>query len=457
MTIEHEEKRTSIRKKLLVSYLVFAILLVVVGLIAYGVSRRVFANLTRIQEELAMVAQKSVELEFDFQVQHTASHQYLQNILSAADRYREVGAEFENDLAAIKVASTDPHILDEIETIQTTHDHIMDLVLNEQAGIFPRYTAYMTNRQTALASLDDLQKAVTNVSQNSKVEHSAEHLVDRLNEVRIQILLYDPMAQMSMENPEMPMDSDEPMSVAGSESRPEMEHPTGQMDMSDSDSTMAKDPMPEAMNMDSPASDAESEQANEHLGAGDAEHRMRMDNIGDPRQTLATIFDDVDQTLANLAVTGPASDSASLLATSKMAHHQALSALDDADAYMGRMMMQLHPAETELDTRLDALQEYANTQMVQARMDAGRVIRTSVVVLVGSVLLFLVLSIAFAFRFARQIARPLVNLAGVADQVSMGELDVSIDVATNDEVQDLADALNRLVASYKYMVRRQQV
>jgi methyl-accepting chemotaxis protein len=63
-------------------------------------------------------------------------------------------------------------------------------------------------------------------------------------------------------------------------------------------------------------------------------------------------------------------------------------------------------------------------------------------------------AILAAFLFGLTMTRPLVRLAKVADGVSMGDTDVSVDVGSNDEIGDLAASFARMVASVRFYMRR---
>lgn len=55
-----------------------------------------------------------------------------------------------------------------------------------------------------------------------------------------------------------------------------------------------------------------------------------------------------------------------------------------------------------------------------------------------------------AFVFSMTLTRPLVKLSRVADAVSMGDTEKTVDVSSNDEIGDLASSFSRMVASVKF-------
>jgi len=62
--------------------------------------------------------------------------------------------------------------------------------------------------------------------------------------------------------------------------------------------------------------------------------------------------------------------------------------------------------------------------------------------------------ILFSFVYARSITKPILHLADVADRISVGDLDVKVDVKTNDEIMILAEAINRMQKSLKSAIVR---
>ena len=63
----------------------------------------------------------------------------------------------------------------------------------------------------------------------------------------------------------------------------------------------------------------------------------------------------------------------------------------------------------------------------------------------------LILVLIVAFFLSRSITRPIVQLSEAAEKVSMGDLDVTVTVKSNDEIGDLADSFSRMVTAVKYL------
>ena len=64
-------------------------------------------------------------------------------------------------------------------------------------------------------------------------------------------------------------------------------------------------------------------------------------------------------------------------------------------------------------------------------------------------ILMIVLVVVFAVKFAKTLTQPILNLSDVADKIAQGNLDVEIEVTTNDEIGDVAIALGKTVDRLK--------
>ncbi len=81
---------------------------------------------------------------------------------------------------------------------------------------------------------------------------------------------------------------------------------------------------------------------------------------------------------------------------------------------------------------------------------AQRSLLLEIGIAVGGVIVALLISGAVA----RSVTRPLSQLAEVADRMSLGELDVEIDVTGNNEIGQLAESLRRMQASLRSAIER---
>ena len=73
-------------------------------------------------------------------------------------------------------------------------------------------------------------------------------------------------------------------------------------------------------------------------------------------------------------------------------------------------------------------------------------------VLVGVILILLVR----IFFYARSVIKPILQLAEVADRISMGELETPVEVKAKGEVALLADSIERMRISVKAAIERLQ-
>ena len=73
---------------------------------------------------------------------------------------------------------------------------------------------------------------------------------------------------------------------------------------------------------------------------------------------------------------------------------------------------------------------------------------------VGFIMLAIALVTLISQVFARQLIDPIVKLTRTADRLSLGELDVPVSAASNDEMGDLAEALERMRLSLKSAIER---
>ncbi len=64
-----------------------------------------------------------------------------------------------------------------------------------------------------------------------------------------------------------------------------------------------------------------------------------------------------------------------------------------------------------------------------------------------------VVALGVAFYVSRGITRPVAHLSDVAEKVSMGDLNVSVAVKSDDEIGDLADSFGRMVTAYRFMAQ----
>jgi len=88
--------------------------------------------------------------------------------------------------------------------------------------------------------------------------------------------------------------------------------------------------------------------------------------------------------------------------------------------------------------------------------DLARNTTTMMVTLAIVLVVALIAALVMAFTFSRRITKPVTELRDVADKVSKGEMDVSIDVKSKDEIGDLAEAFGRMVAAVRFLSQDQE-
>ena len=72
------------------------------------------------------------------------------------------------------------------------------------------------------------------------------------------------------------------------------------------------------------------------------------------------------------------------------------------------------------------------------------------------ILLALLVLLLVIYFYSRSVIRPILRLSDVADRISMGELDTSIDVKATGEVGVLAESIERMQFSVKAAIERLQ-
>jgi nitrogen fixation/metabolism regulation signal transduction histidine kinase len=79
-----------------------------------------------------------------------------------------------------------------------------------------------------------------------------------------------------------------------------------------------------------------------------------------------------------------------------------------------------------------------------------RVSKRSVPVVLGVSLLGLVIALVMSIVLSRAILLPVEHLKEVAENVSMGNLQITVRRFSNDEIGDLADSFSRMVVAVRY-------
>ena len=91
--------------------------------------------------------------------------------------------------------------------------------------------------------------------------------------------------------------------------------------------------------------------------------------------------------------------------------------------------------------------------LTAAREQSHNTVSTSRMLIISITVIGVLLSAGLGFVFARNITLPLVHLRDIADRVSTGNLDnVEVDINSQDEIGDLADAFRRMITSVKFLM-----
>lgn len=90
----------------------------------------------------------------------------------------------------------------------------------------------------------------------------------------------------------------------------------------------------------------------------------------------------------------------------------------------------------------------------ESRKEAYAVLRYTQTVAVIILFVTVIGVILINIGLGRTITRPIRTLIDAADQISLGELDVEIDVKRNDEIGDLAESINRMKDSIRLSIKR---
>lgn len=76
---------------------------------------------------------------------------------------------------------------------------------------------------------------------------------------------------------------------------------------------------------------------------------------------------------------------------------------------------------------------------------------STIIILVIVLIVVFAVVLGMSFYLSRGITRPIAQLSDAAEKVSMGELDVNVDVKSDDEIGDLAASFGRMVTAVKFL------
>jgi methyl-accepting chemotaxis protein len=106
-------------------------------------------------------------------------------------------------------------------------------------------------------------------------------------------------------------------------------------------------------------------------------------------------------------------------------------------------------ASGEIEAVLSDLVDAEEKSMAADRTEADRTYQSARATLLGAVAATVLISLAAAAYISLSLSRGLGKAVGLANAVAIGDLSRKIEVATNDEVKDLVDALNAMTANLR--------
>lgn len=105
-------------------------------------------------------------------------------------------------------------------------------------------------------------------------------------------------------------------------------------------------------------------------------------------------------------------------------------------------------------TVLDGLQSGVDNSMGSALEEAGRIQTRTLFLMAGFTVVAAMLGVVLAWWVVRSVTRPVRRLVEVADHISMGDLDLSIEVTSRDEIGELQESIERMRVSLKAAMER---
>jgi len=119
---------------------------------------------------------------------------------------------------------------------------------------------------------------------------------------------------------------------------------------------------------------------------------------------------------------------------------------------------------TDLDIRIGLMNPYLETlavlesaardRMVEALGEIQRAQSSLLLMMIGFTVIAALLSAGLAVGITRSVTRPVRRLVEVADNISMGDLDVPIEVTSRDEIGELQESIERMRVSLKTVLER---
>lgn len=126
---------------------------------------------------------------------------------------------------------------------------------------------------------------------------------------------------------------------------------------------------------------------------------------------------------------------------------------DTNDALLEQDLHFLEARIEALNLRLSTFVDDTQTLMEKSLDNAEATSKQTVSITIYAIVVSIVLSLVIAFVSAHKITEPLKQLSEVADKISTGDTNVEVNITSKDEVGDLADSFDRMIASVKYLLQ----
>ena len=104
-------------------------------------------------------------------------------------------------------------------------------------------------------------------------------------------------------------------------------------------------------------------------------------------------------------------------------------------------------AGDKMQTAVDTLIEFNENEAHEKSVSNDKLASKALYIMVITVLLCVILAIAFGIIIARNISGPVQKMKMVAVQLAQGDVEVDIDITSKDEIGELADAMRTMIAN----------
>lgn len=106
---------------------------------------------------------------------------------------------------------------------------------------------------------------------------------------------------------------------------------------------------------------------------------------------------------------------------------------------------------TELKSKISDMFDTNSSEAAQRDQTSTTIFIISAAVIIAAAASFALISIKQSTRFAKDVSAPILKMVTVSESIANGELDVDLDINSNDETGLLAEALKKIVSSLNFM------